>query len=71
MPDSPLNTCSFVQVAGVSWLEKKAAAALFATPPEATYADALACFMKVGSPAIRVRVSVQSMRQSCSLLTNN
>lgn len=34
------------EVAGLSWLEKKAAAALFATPPEATYEQALGYFMK-------------------------
>ena len=36
-----------VQVAGVSWLEKKAAAALFGTPPESTYQEALDSLMQV------------------------
>ena len=35
------------KVAGVSWLEKKAAAALFGSPPESTYEEALESFMKV------------------------
>ena len=35
------------EVAGLSWLEKKAAGALYATPPEATYDEALGDFMKV------------------------
>lgn len=34
-------------MAGLSWLEKKAAAALYAAPPSATYAEALSDFMKV------------------------
>lgn len=33
------------EVASLSWLEKKAAAALYATPPEATYDESLQCFM--------------------------
>lgn len=37
------------EVAGLSWLEKKAAAALFATPPEATFEEAMADFMRVES----------------------
>ena len=49
-PDEPLlhylNGRWSFEVAGISWLEKKAAAALFATPPESTYHDALQCFMK-------------------------
>lgn len=36
-------------MAGLSWLEKKAAAALFATPPEATFEEAMADFMRVES----------------------
>ena len=35
------------QVAGISWLEKKAAAALFGSPPESTYQEALDSLMKV------------------------
>ena len=35
------------QVAGVSWLERKGASALFASPPESSYDDALQNFMKV------------------------
>jgi hypothetical protein len=34
-------------VAGLSWLEKKAAAALFATPPDSTFNEALDDFMRV------------------------
>ncbi|KAL3103353.1 hypothetical protein niasHS_002539 [Heterodera schachtii] len=34
-------------VAGLSWLERKAAAALFGNPPEATYDDAIADFLLV------------------------
>jgi tetratricopeptide (TPR) repeat protein len=34
------------EVAGVSWLEKKAAAALFGTPPESTYQEALDSLMQ-------------------------
>lgn len=37
------------EVAGLSWLEKKAAAALYATPPEATFAEALEDFMRAKS----------------------
>lgn len=37
------------EVAGLSWLEKKAAAALYATPPEATFVEALEDFMRVES----------------------
>ena len=33
-------------MASLSWLEKKAAAALFATPPESSYEEALQYFMK-------------------------
>ncbi len=33
-------------MAGLSWLERKAAAALFATPPEATYDETLQSFMR-------------------------
>ena len=33
------------EVAGLSWLEKKAAAALYASPPESTYDQALNDFM--------------------------
>ena len=33
------------EVSGLSWLEKKAAAALYATPPDATYDESLQCFM--------------------------
>ena len=36
-----------LQVAGVSWLEKKAAAALFGSPPESSYEEALESLMKV------------------------
>ena len=36
----------FFEVAGVSWLERKAASALFAKPPEATYNEAMDAFMK-------------------------
>lgn len=32
-------------VAGLSWLERKAASVLYATPPSATYDDALADFL--------------------------
>ncbi len=35
------------EVAGLSWLEKKAAAALYATPPDATFAESLEDFNKV------------------------
>ena len=35
------------EVAGLSWLEKKAASALYATPPEATFVEALEDFMRV------------------------
>jgi hypothetical protein len=49
-PEEPilhyLNGRWCFEVAGLSWLEKKAAAALFATPPEATYEQALGFFMK-------------------------
>ena len=49
-PEEPilhyLNGRWCFEVAGLSWLEKKAAAALFATPPEATYEQALGYFMK-------------------------
>ena len=49
-PEEPilhyLNGRWCFEVAGLSWLEKKAAAALFATPPEATYEQALNYFMK-------------------------
>ena len=49
-PEEPalhyLNGRWSFEVAGISWLEKKAAAAIFAAPPEATYHDALQCFMK-------------------------
>lgn len=34
------------EVAALSWIEKKAAAALFATPPESSYEEALQCCMK-------------------------
>ncbi|CAI8011608.1 Regulator of microtubule dynamics protein 1, partial [Geodia barretti] len=34
------------EVAGVSWLEKKAAAALFGSPPESSYEEALESLMK-------------------------
>ena len=37
------------EVAGLSWLEKKAAAALYATPPESTFDEALGDFMQVES----------------------
>ena len=36
-----------LQVAGVSWLEKKAAAALFGSPPESSYEEALESLRKV------------------------
>ena len=36
-------------MAGLSWLEKKAAAALYATPPDATFNEALEDFMHVES----------------------
>ena len=36
----------FYEVAGVSWLERKAAAALYAKPPESTYDEAMDSFMK-------------------------
>ena len=35
------------QVAGISWLEKKAAAALYGSPPESSYKEALESLMKV------------------------
>lgn len=35
------------QVAGLSWFEKKACAALIGTPPEATYEETLEHFLKV------------------------
>ena len=35
------------QVAGVSWLERKGASALFASPPESSFDEALRNFMKV------------------------
>ena len=41
------EACLSLQVAGISWLEKKAAAALFGTPPESTYEEALESLMKV------------------------
>lgn len=48
-PDSPnlfyLRGRWSFEVAGLSWLEKKAAAALYATPPDATYDEALSDFM--------------------------
>ena len=34
-------------VASVSWIEKKVAATLFATPPNSTYEEALESFEKV------------------------
>lgn len=37
------------EVAALSWLEKKAAAALYATPPDATFNEALEDFMRVES----------------------
>ena len=37
----------FYEVAGISWLERTAAAALYSTPPQATYEDALQDFMMV------------------------
>ena len=40
-----------LQVAGVSWLEKKAAAALFGSPPESSYEEALESLMKVFLPS--------------------
>lgn len=36
-------------MAGLSWLEKKAAAALYTTPPNSTYMEALEDFMRVES----------------------
>ena len=49
-PDVPLlhnlNGHWCFRIAGLSWLQKKAAAAIFATPPEATYEQALESFMK-------------------------
>ena len=47
---SPSPLSPFSQIAGVSWLEKKAAAALFGTPPESTYQEALENLMKVPTP---------------------
>jgi hypothetical protein len=35
------------QVAGLTWLQKKACAAIVGTPPESTYDEALDCFTKV------------------------
>lgn len=35
------------EVAALSWLEKKAASALYATPPDATFDEALEDFMRV------------------------
>ena len=37
----------YKQVASLSWLERKAAGALFATPPTSTYEEALESFKKV------------------------
>ena len=34
------------EVSGLSWLEKKAASALFAAPPESSYQDALQFFLR-------------------------
>lgn len=36
-----------LQVAGISWLERKGAAALYAMPPESSFDEALQNFMKV------------------------
>lgn len=35
-----------IEVAGLSWLQKKACAAIVGTPPESTYEEALECFTK-------------------------
>jgi len=35
-----------LQVAGISWLERKGAAALYAAPPESSFDEALQNFMK-------------------------
>lgn len=43
------------EVASLSWLEKKAAAAIFAAPPNASYAEALQDFTRVEelTPGVR------------------
>ena len=43
----PPTSLSPSQAAGLSWLEKKAATAFFAAPPESSYEEALECFMRV------------------------
>lgn len=50
--EASLPTSHPHQVAGVSWLEKKAAAALFGSPPESTYQEALDNLMKVHYPTL-------------------
>jgi len=42
---SPLS-CGSVQVAGLSWIEKRACAAIFGEPPSATYEETLDQFFK-------------------------
>lgn len=47
------------QVASVGWLQRKAAAALFASPPESSYEQALEHFMKAETrESARVLVSI-------------
>jgi hypothetical protein len=38
--------CLYNQVASISWIQRKLAAAIFATPPTATYDDAIAHLLK-------------------------
>lgn len=43
------RSVSFTKVAGLSWFEKKACAAIIAAPPESTYEETLEQFLKVGA----------------------
>lgn len=51
-------------VASLTWLERKAASAFFASPPEATYDEAIADFLEVCFYALNFEKQICIMMKS-------